>query len=619
MESRFLTFVCALSFAAFSSQFGIPDWDDLVVVREGMPTTLVCTDNILRGAVAINWLVKPAGGKDWKLVLSANERKEFSGRASKASMRLTDPNFQDSGNYSLFLLPKMEDSGYYSCLIKQQKWKLKERIILLAVLTVTIEPAVPILQMSTLRLTASVNPALAITKITWMAPGNIPMKSESTKKGIKAKLPRMQSSDKGAYVCEVHPLAKSSIPLYRFNVDVTVADEVLPADNITYADLVSTATQAGTPVPLTCHVDQGDYVKVFWKPPDIYDHLRLVYQYDRWRGSIELTEKRDRLQPAGSPYNADTGSFSFLLTPWLNDGGLYSCDVYIDDHAYSQRTQLTVLKVAVTNSSKGLELKCIYNERTNVRSAKWKHQNKGRELNIRTKSPGSIFIILPLPITSDTAGEYTCVLQLVNGQTVSAKHVVSKGRTGGKVSQIVACVLIFFTRSVLYHLNMSPSRFSVSLLEIMNHECGCFSDMCFMKHFTGHSSQPQANSSAWKSDVKGVFMDKPLLNLPTPHSKADNEKESVPPPTLLPSLSALLLLVPLVAAAVGVLLWRQKHISDRGIEPSLSVYSGEVENIYENPEDTRQAPPQGSVYMDLKPRGEDDVYKELERCEQCQG
>ncbi|MEQ2270423.1 hypothetical protein XENORESO_005691, partial [Xenotaenia resolanae] len=89
--------------------------------------------------------------------------------------------------------------------------------------------------------------------------------------------------------------------------------------------------------------------------------------------------------------------------------------------------------------------------------------------------------------------------------------------------------------------------------------------------------------------------------------------------SLHPSFSALLLLVPVVAAAVGVLLWRQKHISDRGIEQSLSVQSGEAENIYENPEDIRQAPPQGSVYMDLKPRGDNDVYKELERYEQCQG
>lgn len=106
-----------------------------MVAREGMPTTLVCTDTNVRGAVDINWMVKPVGVKEWKLVLSANERKEFSGGASKASMRLTDPNFQDTGVFSLFFLPTAEDSGLYSCLIKQQERKLKEKIILLAVLT----------------------------------------------------------------------------------------------------------------------------------------------------------------------------------------------------------------------------------------------------------------------------------------------------------------------------------------------------------------------------------------------------------------------------------------------------------------------------------------------------
>jgi hypothetical protein len=42
------------------------------------------------------------------------------------------------------------------------------------------------------------------------------------------------------------------------------------------------------------------------------------------------------------------------------------------------------------------------------------------------------------------------------------------------------------------------------------------------------------------------------------------ESAGVAAPSLLPPLSALLLLVPLVAAAVGVLLWRQRHISQRG-------------------------------------------------------
>lgn len=42
------------------------------------------------------------------------------------------------------------------------------------------------------------------------------------------------------------------------------------------------------------------------------------------------------------------------------------------------------------------------------------------------------------------------------------------------------------------------------------------------------------------------------------------ESVTVTTPSQLPSLSALLLLVPLVAGTVGVLLWRQKHISDHG-------------------------------------------------------
>lgn len=100
-----------------------------------MPTTLSCTDPTVRGAVAIKWMVKSLGADEWKLVLSASERKESSGGASKASMRLTDPNFQDTGVFSLFFLPKMEDSGLYSCSIKQQERKLKERFILLAILT----------------------------------------------------------------------------------------------------------------------------------------------------------------------------------------------------------------------------------------------------------------------------------------------------------------------------------------------------------------------------------------------------------------------------------------------------------------------------------------------------
>ncbi|XP_029927992.1 g6f-like [Myripristis murdjan] len=504
-------------------------WNDVVVTKVDTPTVLLCIDETVRGAVAINWIMKPFNEEKEKLVLSANEMKEFSGGASKASMRLQDSNFQDTGIFSLYFLPKMEDQGLYYCLIKQQERTLKERIILLAILTVTIVPAVPIPHNSTLRLIASVNPNIAITKITWARPGGFPMRSEKMRNnGTVAKLPQFSSTDSGAYLCMAHPRGNSSHTLFPFHVQVAIdADKVALFTNKTHGSKI-TATVAQTSFRLSCPAIQGDYVLLYWQPPDNkkQDSMKLVYAYDRWRGFTRMSERGPKIQLAGPPYNAQEGSFSFLLTPGIKDGGHYICKVFLNDNILSQRTVLTVLKVRSTLSASKLELLCQYSERSQVKRAGWTYQNQSRKLQSFSHSPGIITTTLPLPITSDTAGNYTCTLQLTNGQTIWATHTVT----------------------------LPP---------------------------------------------EGIV--------------------SVTTTPLHPSLFALLLLVPLVAAAVGVLLWRQGHISGRGIEQSLSHYSGEAENIYENPEDIRQTSPQGSVYMDLKPRGEDDVYKELERYEQCQG
>lgn len=107
----------------------------MVVSRVGTFTTLVCTDKTATGAVSINWMVQLPGTEQWKLVFSANEKKEFSGGASKDSMQLTDHNFQDTGVFSLLFRAQMEDRGLYSCLVKQQRQVLKEWFILLVILT----------------------------------------------------------------------------------------------------------------------------------------------------------------------------------------------------------------------------------------------------------------------------------------------------------------------------------------------------------------------------------------------------------------------------------------------------------------------------------------------------
>lgn len=57
-----------------------------------------------------------------------------------------------------------------------------------------------------------------------------------------------------------------------------------------------------------------------------------------------MTEQSERLKFAGPPSNAEAGNFSFLLTPEIKDGGLYICDVYLNDKSFSQRTVLSVLK-----------------------------------------------------------------------------------------------------------------------------------------------------------------------------------------------------------------------------------------------------------------------------------
>lgn len=105
-----------------------------MLVEENSPTTLGCAGPALRGDKSVNWMVKSGGVGEWKLIFSACERKKFSGGASKESMRMTDSNFQGTGDFSLFLSPKVEDGGLYLCLIKHQERKLKERTFLLAVL-----------------------------------------------------------------------------------------------------------------------------------------------------------------------------------------------------------------------------------------------------------------------------------------------------------------------------------------------------------------------------------------------------------------------------------------------------------------------------------------------------
>uniref|UniRef100_A0A8C8EJE1 Ig-like domain-containing protein n=1 Tax=Oncorhynchus tshawytscha TaxID=74940 RepID=A0A8C8EJE1_ONCTS len=536
MEFRWLLFVLISSSAMLITQSDTttkdPDWSDVVVTMVGREVTLPCVDWPLTGSVSINWKMKSPGVDHWKLVLSANERQQFSGAASKASMRLVDSNFQETGDFSLLFVPKMEDKGRYSCLIKQQEKKLREKIILLAILTVSIFPSATLPHHSTLRLMAEVSPASAVSEVTWLSPGGTPLRLARRSGGGVAKLPQIRLTDQGVYICQVYPRGNSSSPMFPFTVDLRVDGmNVASFTNISHSAQISMASLTQTPLTLACPPMRGDYVLLYWKPPDSrnINTTTLVYGYDRWRDRTEQSKTHAQLSLDGPLSTPKEGFFSFLLSPGQNDGGLYMCEVFFNDNAFSQRTLLSILQVKARHSPSALVLTCHYTERSQVKRVVWSHQNQSRTLKWSSSGPGRLSTEVPLSPTQDTAGNYTCTMQLQNGQAVKAVYTVKlplKDNTESTTS-------------------ISPPH-------------------------------PESNSAS-----------------------------------LLPSLlSALLLLVPLVAAVAGVLLWRQKDISRRGIEQSLSHYSGEVENIYENPEDVRQTSPQSSVYM---PRGEDDVYEELDR------
>ncbi|XP_049587571.1 g6f-like isoform X1 [Syngnathus scovelli] len=495
------------------------DWDEIVVEREQRATILECIHTRVRPVVNINWMAKPLGADDWKLLLSASERDKFSGGASKPSTRLADPDFALTGNFSLLLQPAMRDAGLYMCLVEQRGETIKEKIILLAIITVSSNPPSPVPRNSTLRLIAKVTPESACERISWHSPAGSSLKTALKPiAGFVTKVPWVTLDDAGPYRCTVHPVRSANDTAFTFPMSIAVdAVSVASYTRVQHGPPIFTATQARTSFPLTCPSVQGDCVSLYWQGPNS-NKSKLLYQHNRWRGTTLNMEESRKLQLADSPYNADGGSFSFVRTPGLKDGGLYVCKVLVNDHIFSQRTLLSVLKVMGRRLGSKLQVECLFSEVSQVQEAKWEYQNKSQRLAMR-KGRGNISTVLPLPITSDTAGNYTCTLRLKNGQTISAVHSV----------------------------------------------------------------QPQERAEAPSSHSSSVHL-----------------------------LLALLLLVPLVAATVAVLLWQQKRNCRQGIEQSLSGHSGETENIYENPEDVRQALPQGSVYMDLKSRQE-DVYKKLER------
>ncbi|XP_026796037.3 g6f-like isoform X1 [Pangasianodon hypophthalmus] len=523
-------------------------WSDVIMVEEGAAVTLHCSEEPPVTPRQVKWLMMPGKGKQWTMLFSVNISR---GKADGRQMHHQAGRILEiSDNVFLRFTATVESGGLYSCLLEKEDRKFKERIVLLAIIKLTLAPAPVIPLDSTARLKAEVSPPFAVAGGTWLSHTGSPLLTDVSLAGtLLTKLPRVTPRDSGTYTCNISVDGQSRKPVHSYTLTVTVYEkQVAWFPNITYGPLCSLAALSRSAVTLPCTDINGDYVLLYWWRPDSrLAQPELIFQFDRWRDSRKQSNVRLQLHNHSS---VPAGNFSFLLRPELKDAGRYQCEVFRDDQVFAQVTALTVLN-GYTSFSGSMELICAYAERSQVASVKWSHIQRPERRLPSSSVLGQTIISIGFPITPDTAGQYACTLKLKNGQTVR----------------------------YLYTAMMTPTEPPYCASELPD--------------------ELTTNSAV-------------SLLQPT-------DGNSTPAPSiLLPSLSLLLFLVPVVAVAAGVLLWRRGPCTfPQNVERTLSHYSGEVENIYENPEDLRQSPPQNAVYMDLKLTGETDVYRELDRYDQC--
>ncbi|XP_017340213.2 g6f-like isoform X1 [Ictalurus punctatus] len=524
-------------------------WSDVIVVKEGADVTLRCSEELHVIPRQVKCMMMPAEGTPWTMLFSVNISRGKADR-EKIIHHQAGRILEISDHVFLRFTATMHSVGRYSCLLNKGDRTFNERIVLLAIIKLSLAPATVIPIDSTARLKAEVSPSYAVAGGTWLSRTGSPLLTDMSSAGtLLTKLPRFTSRDSGTYTCNITVDGRSGKPVYSYTLSVTVSDkDVAQFPNITYGPLYSLAALSLSAVTLPCADISGDYVLLYWWPPDSPDAKpKLIFQFDRWRDSRTQSDFFVELHNHSSVLS---GNFSFLLRPELKDAGRYQCEVFRDDQVFAQITVLTVLNGYSTRSSSSIELNCAYAERSQINSVKWSHIQRPKLRLPASAVLGRMIISIDLPLTPVTAGQYACTLKLNNGQTIRYLYTA-----------------------------LMPSTEPPCCVSELPHE---LTTVSLLQPTDGYSP--------------------PELSV------------------LLQSLSLLLFLVPVVAVAVGVLLWRRGPCTfPQNVERTLSHYSGEVENIYENPEDLRQSPPQNAVYMDLKLTGETDVYRELDRYDQSCG
>ncbi|XP_022530044.2 g6f-like [Astyanax mexicanus] len=380
------------------------------------------------------------------------------------------------------------------------------------------------------------------------------------------------------------------------------------------------------------------------------------------------------LSPADVPLLTVAPSPGTLLTklPWVNhrDNGLYTCSIHISGQSSKSQYNFTMSvkvdenkvasvpniiydptlsKASLAQSTVTLSCPSIHGDYVRVywwcadcskvlpkkvfQSDRWRNHmisTPKPRLQLQDNGENISFLLRP---ELDDAGQYQCEVFLndkVYGQSTTVTVLKGNAKSSSSSLDLTCTYAMRSQVAKVKWIHIQRPNFQLPVRAVIGRLTASVALPVTPKTAGQYACTLQLKSGQtvrYTYNVPLTPTERPCCGSDLP-AKATTDHSAEPPlppaepSAVLSALSLLLFVVPVVAVAVGMLLWRRGCCSSRqnvDVERTLSHYSGEVENIYENPEDLRQSSPHGAVYMDLKPTGEADVYKELDRYDPCCG
>ncbi|XP_039629097.1 g6f-like isoform X3 [Polypterus senegalus] len=343
ISSTKIVIILCLLVSCPSSSFKGLKWDTIIVGLVPSPVTLPCEDLSAVGTDRVKWLWKSSTRDSWSLVISARDEKIYTGGGGKVSLGFVHKEPLKSGNLSLVFNARFEDSGLYSCQVQSFESKAAQlkHLVLLVTLQVTSSPPNPIPIDSTLQLNATVSWPNVVAHTRWISPsGNALHVKNDLGITYYTRLTRISQQEAGHYVCQI--LLKTTATPLAFSHHISVSGTGVSPMRITYGDSQHHAVTAGSDVIIPCHTSGDlDYIFLYWEIPDS-TAIELIFEVDLWRGTLNNSKGSNLRMAYADP--TQSGNYSFLLTPALEDSGIYKCEVFTGNDVSTFNYRLTVVQ-----------------------------------------------------------------------------------------------------------------------------------------------------------------------------------------------------------------------------------------------------------------------------------